>query len=258
MYGKIYESTFTGSMVGTGAATFAVWGYVIANTKPDSMVELNPVLIAAMIGEDVSRIEEAIAKLCDIDERSRTKKHQGRRMIKRGEFLYYVPNHQKYRGIPNDTERKQYFARKQREHRQRVAKEPVKPLCQTKSKPVKQAEAVSRSIKQEKEGANGSRPQSVEDWLKELEADKTYQGIDVRREYGKMLNWCKLRSKKPTQRRFINWLNNAEKTLPAQHAAKPDYKRNYAPAARQPTEAELANARRIAHEETARFKEQFK
>jgi len=109
-----------------------------------------------------------------------------------------------------------------------------------------------------KEGANGSRPQSVEDWLKELEADKTYQGIDVRREYGKMLNWCKLRSKKPTQRRFINWLNNAEKTLPAQHAARSDYKRNYAPPAREPTQEEIANARRIAHEETARFKEQFK
>ncbi len=85
--------------------------------------------------------------------------------------------------------------------------------------------------KKEERSANGSRPQyiraselitqssyvpktSVEDWLKELEADKTYQGIDVRREYGKMLNWCKLRSKKPTQRRFVNWLNNAEKTLP--------------------------------------------
>ncbi len=106
-------------------------------------------------------------------------------------------------------------------------------------------------------GANGSRSQSVEDWLKELEADKTYQGIDVRREYGKMLNWCKLRSKKPTQRRFVNWLNGAEKPLPAQHAARTDYKRNYAPPAREPTEAEIENARRIAHEETARFKEKM-
>jgi hypothetical protein len=91
-----------------------------------------------------------------------------------------------------------------------------------------------------------------------LESDKTYQGIDVRREYGKMLNWCKVKRKQPTQRRFVNWLNGAEKPLPAQHAARPDYKRNYAPPAREPTEAEIKNARRIAREETARFKEKFK
>ncbi len=103
--------------------------------------------------------------------------------------------------------------------------------------------------------AKGSRPQSVEDWLKELEADKTYQGIDVRREYGKMLNWSKLRSKKPTQRRFVNWLNNAEKTLPAQHASRPDYKRNYLPPARELSDEEFEAQRKIALAETKRAKE---
>jgi hypothetical protein len=41
MYGKIFEQTFTGSMFGKSPLTFAVWAYVIANTKPDHRVELN-------------------------------------------------------------------------------------------------------------------------------------------------------------------------------------------------------------------------
>ena len=186
------------------------------------------------------------------DDESRTPDNQGKR-IERVDGGYRVLNYEKYR------ERDYTAAIRQKRFREKHKNNGVTSVTKrVTSRRVTHAEADAEAEATKKEGANGSRPQSVEDWLKELEADKTYQGIDVRREYGKMLNWCKLRSKKPTQRRFVNWLNNAEKTLPAQHAAKPDYKRNYAPPAREPTEAELDNARRIAHEETARFKEQFK
>ncbi len=106
-----------------------------------------------------------------------------------------------------------------------------------------------------KGSANGSRPQSVEDWLKELESDKTYAGIDVRREYGKMLAWCNVRGKQSTKRRFVNWLNQAEKPLPSQHSARPDYKRNYAPPARELSDEEFEAQRKIALAETKRAKE---
>jgi len=202
----------------------------------------------AGISADVAR--RALDLFQSADDESRTPDNQGKR-IERVDGGYRVLNYEKYRERDyTNAERQKRWRESQKSNVTTVTEAlPVTPRNTSRSRVQKQ---------KEEEGAKGSRPQSVEDWLKELEADKTYQGIDVRREYGKMLNWCKLRSKKPTQRRFVNWLNNAEKTLPTQHASRSDYKRNYAPPAREPTEAEIENARRIAHEETARFKEQFK
>ena len=110
MYGKYYESTFTGSMYGGGPTLFAVWGYVIANTKPDDLVELNPEMLAAIIGAETETVVQAIEKLCSPDPRSRTKREEGRRLVKKHEYIYYVVNAAKYRGLPNDRERRAYFA----------------------------------------------------------------------------------------------------------------------------------------------------
>jgi hypothetical protein len=50
---------------------------------------------------------------------------------------------------------------------------------------------------------------SDEDWLKELEANPAYRGIDIRRELGKAQAWASVRGVGVSQRRFINWLNKA-------------------------------------------------
>ena len=49
MYGRIFESMFTGSMVGSGPLVFAVWAYVLAHER-DGLVELNLLLFATIIG----------------------------------------------------------------------------------------------------------------------------------------------------------------------------------------------------------------
>ncbi len=51
------------------------------------------------------------------------------------------------------------------------------------------------------------------EYLARLVNDKTYAGINVRREHGKMLNWCKANQKMPTRRRFVNWLNRVERPM---------------------------------------------
>jgi hypothetical protein len=119
MYGKYYESTFTGSMFGSGLYNHAVWGYVIANTKRDHLVELNPVLLAAAIGCDVEGIERAIEHLCESDPRSRSKKEDGRRLIRRGQFIYFVVNHEDYGLLRNEDERRNQNREAQRRHRSR-------------------------------------------------------------------------------------------------------------------------------------------
>ena len=56
-----------------------------------------------------------------------------------------------------------------------------------------------------------------DDYLSDLEANPGYSGIDIRREYGKMLAWLTTprgHGKQPTKARFVNWLNRAEPTGP--------------------------------------------
>lgn len=110
-YGKFFPCTFTGSMFGAGLNVFAVWGYVVSNTGPDSLVELNPNMLAAALGCDVQSVNDAIDKLCQPDPKSRNPDYEGRRLIRHeggDPFTYFVPSKQKYTAIRNDDERKSY------------------------------------------------------------------------------------------------------------------------------------------------------
>ena len=132
MYGKHFASTYTGSMVGAGLNVFAVWGYVIANAV-NGRVELNPKLLAMVLGGSEDEIDAAITYLTNPDPGSRTKDNEGRRLIREGHFQYLVPTHAAYRAILNEEERREYNRRKQAEHR---AKEAVKDNvndCQSQS-----------------------------------------------------------------------------------------------------------------------------
>lgn len=71
-------------------------------------------------------------------------------------------------------------------------------------------------------GSQANTPEpSDEEWLRELGESTAYQGIDVPREHGKMVHWCKTTKKQPSRRRFINWLNKCERPLRAPARAKP-------------------------------------
>ena len=69
-------------------------------------------------------------------------------------------------------------------------------------------------------GASESRPARICDdaWIAELEKDQTYAGLNIRTELGKMNRWCDTNRAQPSRRRFINWLNRAEKPMAANHA----------------------------------------
>jgi hypothetical protein len=111
MFGKHFASLYEGSMVGAGAVVFAVWGYVIAKQVPDrlvgSQVRLNPKLLATIIGEEEGEVVKAIKFLCAPDPHSTTKVHDGRRLVKLGEFDYQVVNGAKYRAIRDEESRRE-------------------------------------------------------------------------------------------------------------------------------------------------------
>ncbi len=253
MYNKLFSKIVDSSIWLEPTPTRIVWLMFIAVMNEDGFVQFASVAnVAHRARIDLLDAETAIKILESPDPNSADEDNDGRR-IEKVPGGWMILNAHKYRDL---VTREMVREQTRRRVARKRAKDKGVTLCNAdvtqRNGSVTQSDTDTDTDTKKERSA-----QSVEDWLKELEADKTYQGIDVRREYGKMLNWCKLRSKKPTQRRFVNWLNNADKTLPPQHASRPDYKRNYAPPAREPTEAELANARRIAREETARFKERL-
>lgn len=155
-FGKIFESTFTGSMVGAGPTVFAVWAYVIANTRPPGEVEINPVILAAILGTSVDDIDASLTVLTSPDERSRTKLFDGRRLVKTGEFSYEVPTWLQYRNSRNDEERKAYNREAQRKHREKRTSNGASMTCQA-SKP-RSAQAEDRRQKTEAEAFQPKEP----------------------------------------------------------------------------------------------------
>ena len=123
MYGKHYDSMYSGSMVGAGFAVFSLMGYVIANMKPDRVVgfqvDLNTKILAATFGEDEGKIAGAIEFLCQPDSESRTPAEEGRRLVKVGTFSYRVVNGVKYDKIRNEEERREQNRLAQIRHREK-------------------------------------------------------------------------------------------------------------------------------------------
>lgn len=106
IYGKIFETMFTGSLCGSGAVVISVMSYVIAYTK-QSRVELNPKVLAALIGASVKEIDGAIRFLSAPDPESRLKDHKGCRLVKEGGFQYFVVGWEKYQKIKSEIDRRE-------------------------------------------------------------------------------------------------------------------------------------------------------
>jgi hypothetical protein len=116
MYGKHFESMYEGSMYGAGINVFAVWGWVISHARGER-VEINPKKLADTLGGRLEDIQAAIDFLGRPDPHSRHKGHEGRRLVKEGEFQYFLPSWDKYQDMKSEADRREYNRLKQREYR---------------------------------------------------------------------------------------------------------------------------------------------
>ena len=120
MFGKIFESMFTGSMMGAGSVCISLWAYVIAHAKPPKgTLEINPKLVSVQIGCTAEEISEALEFLQKPDPDSRTKAEGGRRLIAEGGFQYWMVNFGKYRRIRDEETRREQNRTSQASKRQR-------------------------------------------------------------------------------------------------------------------------------------------
>lgn len=110
---------------------------------------------------------------------------------------------------------------------------PSKPTSETDSKPTlvsfAKAEGEGEGEGERKEKENEKKGSSAEksaptdaEWLASLAIDPAFAGLDVQREFAKMSAWCNVNRKQPSRRRFINWLNRAERPMAAPGAVTQD------------------------------------
>jgi hypothetical protein len=71
---------------------------------------------------------------------------------------------------------------------------------------------ISKGKKVEKDVAEVSATADKE-WIDELAKNPAYTGINIEVELGKMQAWCAANKRQPSRRRFVNWLNRAEKPI---------------------------------------------
>lgn len=203
--------------------TRIVWITMLAIADADGKVSAAIPGLASVANVTVEDCEKAVNKLKSPDSYSRTKDFEGRR-IEETDGGWTILNYLKYRRMMSEEERREYKRIKQQEYRKRGQSV---DKCSTSvdsggSKWTKltqaEAEEEAESRKQNKDvGTKESSPTlkfpnglTDSEWIATLKTDSAYKGIDVGREHGKMVNWCKAHNKAPTRRRFINWLNRAD------------------------------------------------
>jgi len=102
-FGKIHAQMYEGSMFGAGLEVMAIWPYMLARADKNHRIEMNPKMVAAMIGCSVDDVTTALGILESPDPESRSKEHEGRRIVKEGEYMYFIPNRRLYCAMQNDT-----------------------------------------------------------------------------------------------------------------------------------------------------------
>lgn len=119
MFGKVFDTMYTGSMVGAGPMVFALMPYAVTHCNADGLVEINPRLVSALIGAPVEDVEQALQYLMSPDPDSRSDAEEGRRLVKEGPFLYRLVNHAKYRNLQNAEDQRTHTRERVRRLRQK-------------------------------------------------------------------------------------------------------------------------------------------
>lgn len=121
IYGKLFKKLYTGSMVGKGFAVFSLMPYVISHMEPDKegeeFVVLNPEILATTFGATEKEVQKAIEFLCAPDPKTDTEGNEGRRLMPRSRYLFWVVNGKFYRRIQDEEDRREKAAARQQKHR---------------------------------------------------------------------------------------------------------------------------------------------
>jgi len=219
-YTKLFSSIITSTIWSEDDQTRIVWITMLAIADKDGEVQGSIPGLARIAGVPVEACRSAITKFLSPDVDSRTKDDEGRR-IEEIEGGWHLLNHRKYREMASGTERAEKSAIRQARFRAK-AKRNASPIVTHSNAPVTpesrvicQAEADTDTDTDTTKRRTASRSSQLpdEDWLKSLESDPTYAGLNIRQELGKMQRWCAEKRVIASRARLVNWINRAERPL---------------------------------------------
>lgn len=253
VYNKLFSKIVTSSIWLEPTPTRIVWLMFIALMNEDGFVQFASVANVAHTARITEpEAGEAIKILAAPDSNSADQDHEGRR-IERVPGGWIILNAAKYRDlVTREMVREQT---RERVARWRANKKKSNGVVTSCNGEVTQSDTDTKRKK--KASGRPMPPFNLEDWLSELENDETYQGLNIRTEYGKCRNWCVVRKLALSKRRFVNWLNRADRKLLPSDVAKTSYGKNYLPPRREPTDEELAAQRKIVREASEKLRQEL-
>lgn len=243
MYCKLFASLYQGTLRGK-PHEILVFTNMLAHADAEGYVDKHFRAIADEVGLSVEEVKIAIACLEGPDDESRSPEMEGRRIVRVNDsraWGWHVVNYGKYREIKNDADRRESNRKAQEKWRekQKLLKLEIinNKQCVSVDNHESSLSAQGEVDAEEEEKEDGERikkvvtappipptpqkakrvsqPSSDESWLETLKTDPTYAGIDIRRELGKMQQWCLLKRKQPSRARFLNWIGRIDKPLVA-------------------------------------------
>ena len=230
---KLFNTIVTSTIWREDNETRILWITMLAISDRYGEVSGSVPGMAAIANISEEGCRRAITKLESPDPDSRTSDDEGRR-IRKIEGGWHITNYEKYRALLSYEERKEYKRIKQRQYRAKASEDvdkrgqlltnvergglgghsteaeaeaevqstPQPPVVTKKPLPV---------VTHVKRPSNTRMPDS--EWIEQLANDPTYEGINVKREFGKAHQWCKVKGRSLTQRTFINWLNRVDRPM---------------------------------------------
>jgi len=153
-----------------GPTAFAVWAYSIAHAKPPGEVEVNPRVVAALIGCTPQEVDEVLKAFCQADDLSRNQDHDGRRLLPLGPFTYEVTGWEKYQQIRNEEARREQNRQAQQRLRQKRRDADSQQPSAPRQRRSAESAHVDVDVDTSKRGRSVQRPENVskavwQDWL---------------------------------------------------------------------------------------------
>lgn len=203
----------------------------------------------------MEEVVKYVKELCQPDEKSRSKLEEGKRLVpldSARDWGWQIVNYAHYRKIRDEAARREYFRDKQREHRKknkRVVKDIVLTKIDTNGQVLTPPSASSSKYS-----------------CTQKEAEDFCVSLGLPRSDGEAMflhwqekGWGKVKDWKATIRKWksFGYLPSQKLRNGQMKPTKPDYKRNYLPPSREPTESELENARAIARRESEALRQKL-